>query len=80
MYGTIGIVKMKECEMSGVCSRHGEVRNVCNIWFESLKGGDHSEEDLGIDGRRILKLMIENMVIGYGVDSSGSGLGPVVGT
>jgi hypothetical protein len=28
----------------------GEMRNVYNIWLESLKGRDHSE-DKGVDGR-----------------------------
>jgi hypothetical protein len=33
----------------------GKMRNAYKFWFESLKGRDHSE-DLGVDGRIILKL------------------------
>jgi hypothetical protein len=50
---------MKEDEMSGVCRAHGgrsEIRT--KFWLERL-GRDHSE-DLGLDGRIILKLIFGN--------------------
>jgi hypothetical protein len=40
--------------MGRKCSRHGEMRNVYNIWFENLKGRGHSE-DLSVNGSLILK-------------------------
>jgi hypothetical protein len=40
------------------------------FWFESLKGRDHSE-DLGVDGKIILKLILGNRVRGRELDSSG---------
>jgi hypothetical protein len=45
---------MKEDEMGRACSGQEEMRNSTKFWLESLKGRDHSE-DLGVDGRIILK-------------------------
>jgi hypothetical protein len=44
------------------------------LWLENVKGGVHLE-DLGIDGRIILE---RNNVGSCGLDSYGSGEGPVV--
>jgi hypothetical protein len=32
----------------------GEMRNASQFWWESLKGTNHSE-DIGVDGKMILK-------------------------
>jgi hypothetical protein len=45
---------MKENETGGRVVRMGEMRNLYKIWYENLKGRDHSE-DRGIDGRIILE-------------------------
>jgi hypothetical protein len=42
---------MKEDEMSGAYSMHGEDEKY--VWLKGLKGKDHSE-NLGIDGRTML--------------------------
>jgi hypothetical protein len=44
--------------------------------LENLKRREHSE-DLGVDGRIILKLSSGNRFAGFGLNSSGSGQGPV---
>jgi hypothetical protein len=67
-----------EEEMYGVCSIHGEMRNVYRIWLESLKGRDHFE-NLCIAGMIILKWMLWKYD-GCGVDCCGSGKGPVAGS
>jgi hypothetical protein len=36
--------------MGGPCGALGEMKNAYEVWLESLKGTDYSE-DLGIDGR-----------------------------
>jgi hypothetical protein len=56
----------------------GGMRNVCII--SNLKKRDQSE-DLHIDERIILKWILDKSVSGEcGLDSSGSGSGPVVGS
>jgi hypothetical protein len=57
--------------MGAPCSIHGEIRNVNNILVGNLNRKDNSE-DLGIDGRIILKWILINMVGGCGLDSCGS--------
>jgi hypothetical protein len=46
--------EIKEDEMDGECSTHGEMRNAQKFWLESLRGRDQSQ-DLGVDWRVILK-------------------------
>jgi len=46
------------------------------FWSENLKGRDHSK-DQGIDGMIILQCVLGNGVWRCGLDSSGSGQGPV---
>jgi len=45
------------------------------FWSKNLKGRDQD-----VDWRIILKLSYENTVRRYGLDASGSGYGPVVGS
>jgi hypothetical protein len=45
--------------------------------LENLKGRDHLE-DLGVDGK-VLEWMLGKLGGGCGLDSSGSGQGPVAG-
>jgi len=46
------------------------MRNTHRIWFENLKGRDHSE-DKDVDGKIILKYILENTVnIAQGRDQS----------
>jgi hypothetical protein len=44
-------------EMRGICSTQGKEMHTI-FWLEILKERDHSE-DLGVDGRIILKWMLE---------------------
>jgi hypothetical protein len=48
------------------------------FWLENLKGRDHLE-DLGIDGKIILRLSEVNSMESCGLDSSVSEEGPVAG-
>jgi hypothetical protein len=43
--------------MGGYVARMGNMRNAYKIWLKSLKGRDHSE-DLGVDGKVILELIL----------------------
>jgi hypothetical protein len=63
------MIKSRRMMWAGHVAHMVEVRNV--LVGES-KGRDHSE-DLGVDGRIILKWMLRNMVGECGMDSSGSG-------
>jgi hypothetical protein len=50
------------------------------FWAENLKGRDYSE-DLGVDGKIILELILRKLgVERCGLDSSGSVQGPVAGS
>jgi hypothetical protein len=46
------------------------------FWVESLKERDNSK-DIGLDGRIILKWILGKWDLGCGLDSFGSGQGPV---
>jgi hypothetical protein len=48
--------QIKKNEMGNSCSAHGEMRNT-KFWLENLKGRHHSD-DLGADGRIILKWIL----------------------
>jgi hypothetical protein len=50
----------------------GEMRNAYSIWFVSLKGRDGAE-NLGVDGKIILKWMSGKWMGRCGLNSSGSG-------
>jgi hypothetical protein len=43
---------------TGHVARIGEISNAYQFWLENLKGGGNSEE-LGVDGRVILKLFLK---------------------
>jgi hypothetical protein len=49
--------------MGGECSAHEEVRNSTKFWLGSPKGRDYSE-DLGVDGRIVLKWI--SGILGFG--------------
>jgi hypothetical protein len=48
------------------------------FWWGNLRERSHLE-DLGVDGRIILRWIFSNWVVGYRLDRSGSGYGQVVG-
>jgi hypothetical protein len=71
------VIKSRRMRWAGHVAHMGDVRNTkCSS--QNLKGRDHAE-DLGVDGRIILERIMENRVGEYGLDSSGSGCGPVAG-
>jgi hypothetical protein len=49
------------------------------FWSENLKAGDHAA-DVSVDGKIILKWILEKYGRSFGLDSSGSGLRPVAGS
>jgi hypothetical protein len=49
------------------------------FWFKNPKGRDHLE-DIGVGGKIILEYILGNGVGRCGLDSSGSGQGPFVGS
>jgi hypothetical protein len=57
-------------------ARMGEVRKCTRFWWESPKQRDHSE-DRGIDGRIKSVCILGRLSWECGVDSVGSGQGPV---
>lgn len=64
---------VKEVGLGWLYSTHGEVKNSYRIFIgKPTKARDHSK-DLGVDGMIILTFLLENMVGGCGLDSSGSG-------
>ena len=48
-------------------------------WWGNLGGGNHLE-DPGLDGRIILKWILEKWDMGHGLGQSGSGQGHVAGS
>jgi hypothetical protein len=50
----IRLIKSRTVRWSGYAARMGKMRNAYTVWLGSLKGPDHSE-DLGVDGKIILK-------------------------
>jgi hypothetical protein len=59
--------------MGGACSTHeADEKYITKFWLECLKGIDHSQ-DLGVDVKLLLKLMLRKCV-------RGSGYGPVAGS
>jgi hypothetical protein len=63
--------------VGGACSTHG--RGEKRLWWKCPKDRDHSE-DQGVDGRIGSELISRRLAGGgCGVDSVGSGEGPVAG-
>jgi len=50
---------VKEDVMGGTCGIYGGRRRVYTFWFGNLREADHLE-DLGVDGRIILKLILKS--------------------
>jgi hypothetical protein len=75
----IKVVKSRRVRWAGACSTHGKDEKFVHNSGLTPKGRDHLE-DVGVDGRIILKWISEGeRVIKCGLDSSGSGEGPVAG-
>jgi hypothetical protein len=53
----IRMIKSRRMKWAGHVALMGEMRNAYNIWFESLKVRDRSE-DRGVVGRIILKRIL----------------------
>jgi len=51
--------QMKEDVMGGAYGMHGDRRRVYTFWFGNLREADHLE-DLCVDGRIILKLILKS--------------------
>jgi len=62
--------------MGKACSTHERDAKCIALWSENLKGRDHSEDVL-LDGRIILEWILKNTMGGSGLNSCGSGQGPV---
>ena len=52
-------VTTTENVMGSVCGMYGGRRRVYTFWFGNLREADHLE-DLGVDGRIILKLILKS--------------------
>jgi hypothetical protein len=52
----------KKDMMVGMCGMHGENRNAQRVvWWQNVRGRDHFE-DLGTDGRIILKCILKEQL------------------
>jgi hypothetical protein len=66
-------------EMGGACGTHGRGENgVQGFWWESPKERDQLE-DQGVGGKMGSEWIFGRLAWGCGLDSTGSGQGPVAG-
>jgi hypothetical protein len=64
--------------MSGACSTYGGREAYTGFWWGNLRERDNFE-DLGVDGRIILRWIFRKWDVGHGLDRAGSGWGQVTG-
>jgi hypothetical protein len=76
--GIIRQIKSRRIRWAGHVARMGEERNVYRLLMRNSGGGDHLE-DQGVDGRIGSKWILGRLATGCGLDSTGSGQGPVAG-
>jgi hypothetical protein len=75
---TIRQIKSRRMSWAGHVAHMGEGRNVYRFRWESWKEKDHLEDQV-VDGRMGSKWILGRLVGGCGVDSHGSGYGPLAG-
>jgi hypothetical protein len=68
----IRMIKSRRTRWTGECSTRGKCENAYKIFVGNLKGGDHSE-DVGVDGKIILKCILGKWVGNCGLVDSDSG-------
>jgi hypothetical protein len=71
--------QIEKNEIGRHVARNGERRGIYRVWWGNLKERARLE-DLGIDGRILLRWIFRKWDGGHGLDSSGSGKGQVAGT
>jgi hypothetical protein len=65
------VIKSRRQKWALHVERMGRTKICTVIWRGNLKERDHLE-DLGLDGRIILKWVLNRMVVGNGLDATGS--------
>jgi hypothetical protein len=69
----IQVIKSRSMRLAGHVACIRERRGIyIGVWWGNLRERDHLE-DLGIDGRIILRWIFRNCNVGHGLNQSGSG-------